>query len=460
MAHRFIEGTVWVIESESVKRTAEFGVRRLVGALSFAWSTKKAATSRRTPNLSPALFAAILPSIHFGPSAGTHIIIKMSGAGVYVHIPFCRSRCSYCDFATGMYQSAVADRYVRAIGKEISHWAEVEDPQQVDTIYFGGGTPSLLTVAQLEQILQNVHHRFEVVRGAEITLEINPGDGGLDAESRRWTMREWRRLGINRASFGAQTFNDRDLKMLGRTHDAKDIRSTFTQLRDAGLSNINFDLIAGLPGQTLADWKRNLDQALKLRPEHLSLYMLDVHEGTPLADQIKSGMRPQADGDLAAEMYCLTIEEICTAGYEHYEISNFCLSGFASQHNLKYWTGAPYYGFGCSAHSFDGALQRWANERDTAKYLALIESGQSAVVERTKLTEENARAESVFLGLRIMRGLDLTAYQSRFGVNLREEYDAELAHLREAGLIQIDQDVLRLTTRGALLSNEVMAVFV
>ena len=381
-------------------------------------------------------------------------------AGLYIHIPFCRSRCSYCDFATGMYEGALAERYVGALTKEIARWAEVDEPNSVDTIYFGGGTPSLLNVGQLEQVLRSIYDRFAVDEGAEITLEINPGDGGANVETRERTMREWLRLGINRASFGAQTFDDCELKLLGRTHDSKDIHATVTQLRAAGFDNISFDLIAGLPGQTLAGWQRNLDYALLLHPAHLSLYLLDVHESTPLADQIKRGMRPKPDDDLAGEMYGHMIDEVCAAGYEHYEVSNFCLPGFESRHNTKYWTGTPYYGFGCSAHSYDGARQRWANERDTAKYVELIENGKSPIVQHSDLSEEDARAESVFLGLRLMRGLDLQKYRSRFGVDLRAQFDGDLQRLHEAGLIEINRELMKLTKRGALLSNEVFATFV
>jgi oxygen-independent coproporphyrinogen-3 oxidase len=419
-------------------------------------------------------------------------------AGIYLHIPFCRSRCSYCDFATGMYEGDLAERYVRALCREISEWNEIEDPFAVETIYFGGGTPSLLAPAQIERILNAVDERFEVISGAEVTIELNPasfvsapsprslrlgGEIGIenthrrDAEVAETTqrnatetsddegpelssekLREFRRLGINRASFGAQTFDDRELKQLGRTHTSADISATFQRLREAGFENINFDLIAGLPGQALAGWKRNLDLALDLRPEHLSLYLLDVHEGTPLADQIHSGMRPRPDDDLAGEMYQVMIEQVSAAGYGHYEISNFCLPGFQSRHNTKYWNGAPYYGFGCSAHSYDGARRRWANQREIAKYVELIEAEQSTVVERTDLKEEDARSESVFLGLRLMRGLDLEDYRARFGADLREQYETELNRLREAGLIEIDHKLLRLTTRGALLSNEVFSV--
>ena len=368
-----------------------------------------------------------------------------------------------------MYESATAERYVRALVEEI---ARTETCGAVDTIYFGGGTPSLLSIDQIRSILSAVSKRFDVAADAEVTLEINPGDGGsggrlnasarldralIGRNSRNYFFRELRGLGVNRASFGAQTFDDRELKLLGRTHDSRDIRTTFAQLRNAGCDNINFDLIAGLPGQTLSRWQRNLDAALQLRPEHLSLYLLDVHEGTPLADQIARGSRPPPDDDLAAQMYATMIETVCAAGYEHYEISNFCRPGFASRHNSKYWLGAPYYGFGNSAHSFDGERRRWANERDAAKYVELIERGDSPVVERANLTPEDVRSESIFLGLRLMRGIDLNNYRKRFGNDLRDEFNGELDRLSAAGLIELDSDVLRLTKRGALLSNEVFA---
>ena len=356
-----------------------------------------------------------------------------------------------------MYEAELVERYVSSLTKEIGTWSEVESPFTVDTIYFGGGTPSLLTPLQIERILKAVHDRFEVIAGTEVTIEMNPASVSSSDELSNQKLRDFRRLGINRASFGAQTFDDRELKQLGRTHSSADIPSTFQQLRESGFENVNFDLIAGLPGQTLAGWKRNLDQALKLRPDHLSLYLLDIHEGTPLADQIRSGMRPQPDDDLAGEMYQLMLDEVGAAGYEHYEISNFCLPGFASRHNTKYWNGAAYYGFGCSAHSFDGEWRRWANERDVAKYVDSVESKWSPIVERTDLNEEDARSESIFLGLRLMRGLDLDEYRTRFGSDLRDRYTADLNRLVDAGLIEIDEGLMRLTRRGALLSNEVFA---
>lgn len=380
----------------------------------------------------------------------------MKRAGIYIHIPFCRSRCSYCDFATGTYDAPLAERYVRALAKEIDNFdrAGFLEARDVETIYFGGGTPSLLTPSQLERILQTVHERFKVSADAEVTMEMNPGT--LTPE----TLGAFRRAGVNRASFGVQTFDDEALRRLGRVHTADDARRTLADLRDTGFANISFDLIAGLPGQTLADWSRNMDEALQLRPAHLSLYLLEVHEGTPLAEQLRQGRWPQPDADLAAEMYRLLIERTRAAGYEHYEISNFCLRGYESQHNLKYWTGAPYYGFGCSAHSYDGAYTRWSNERDAAQYVKLIEAGATPIVETNKLDEREASAEAIFLGLRLMHGIDLRAHRTRFNSDVRSEHADDLARFSEAGLIEISDDTLRLTRDGALLSNEVFAAFV
>ena len=363
-----------------------------------------------------------------------------------------------------MFESGAADRYVRALIAEIDGWEKVEPAANVDTIYLGGGTPSLLSTEQIGQILKAVRARCQLVSGAEVTIEMNPGDGETRSEEsetrRNDKLSEWLDLGINRVSFGAQTFDDEALKQLGRTHTVDDIRRTFRDLRAAGFTNINFDLIAGLSGQTLARWEQNLNEAIALRPDHLSLYLLDVHEGTPLFDQIQRGMRAQPDDDLTAEMYRLMIERVCAAGYEHYEISNFCLPGHEARHNTKYWIGAPYYGFGCSAHSYDGGFQRWSNERDSARYAGLIESRQSPVVEAVELSEQDARAESMFLGLRMMRGLSMRELQTRFGVNPFAAYQNDLERFGEAGLIEVDGDLIKLTRNGALLSNEVFAAFV
>lgn len=377
-------------------------------------------------------------------------------AGVYLHIPFCKSRCSYCDFATDVYRSNDAvERYVDAICREVGSFEGCSstgstDKTQIDTVYFGGGTPSLLTPEQAGKILASVHEQFDVSLDAEITMEMNPAT--VTAE----TLAGYRKLGVNRASFGVQTFNERDLKLLARGHDANDARNTFRLLRDSGFDNVSFDLIAGLPGQTLEDWRRNLEEAVAMEPEHLSLYLLEIHEGTPLAKQLRSGRRPLPDEEIAAEMYEIMIDRLADAGYEQYEISNFAKPGFESRHNTKYWRLDPVYGFGVSAHSFDG-FQRYANERDTAKYIGRVENSGGSEVFRERI---DAASEFIFLGLRLNRGIDLLEYKERFGGDLDEKYGSELRSLSENGLVDLDGSTLCLTRKGMLFSNEVFSVFV
>jgi len=370
-------------------------------------------------------------------------------SGIYIHIPFCRSRCSYCDFATDVYRSAeIVESYVSALTKEIENFST---SRAVDTIYFGGGTPSLLTPTQLEKILETISGKFSVAADSEITMEMNPATVTLE------TLKDYRSLGVNRASFGAQTFNDTELKRLGRKHTAADVRETIELLRNASYNNVSFDLIAGLPRQTLEDWARNLDEALNLQPEHLSLYLLEIHQATPLAEQIRSGRQPLPDEELAAEMYELMCEKIARKNYRQYEISNFCQPNRESKHNSKYWTLDAVFGFGCSAHSFNGADVRYSNERDTARYVAMIESNGSAVVEENKI---NTSSEFVFLGLRLTKGVDAGEYEKLFGINLREKYDEDLKRMEDLGLIEFSENRLKLTGKGFLFSNEVFAVFV
>ncbi len=399
-------------------------------------------------------------------------------AGVYIHIPFCKSRCSYCDFATDVYRdSGAVERYVDALCREVrtacvsgrpvssalGQAARVQDldivpnwppadagGSDIDTIYFGGGTPSLLEPDQVQRILDSVLSVFSVVNNPEITMEMNP------ATVTPQTLAAYRGLGVNRASFGVQTFNDRDLKLLARGHDANDARETFRMLREAGFDNVSFDLIAGLPGQTMDDWSHNLDEAIALSPEHISLYLLEIHTGTPLAEQVRSGRRTPIDDDLAAEMYEVMLDRLAAAGYEQYEISNFARPGFESRHNTKYWRLDPVFGFGVSAHSFDGR-ERYANERDTAKYVQMLETTGSAEVTREAI---DLASECAFLGLRLEDGIDLAAYQERFGFDLLVKYGNDLNRIEDTGLITIANGRLKLTRKGKLFSNEVFAVFV
>lgn len=370
--------------------------------------------------------------------------------GVYVHIPFCKSRCSYCDFATDVYRSNEAvERYVDALIREIESFG-FDCPSRPDTLYFGGGTPSLLTEPQLERTLAALHERFHFSDGFEFTLEMNPATVDLDK------LRSFRSLGVNRASFGVQTFNEEALRLLARGHDVKDVFRTFDLLVKAGFENISLDLIAGLPGQTLDDWEKNLTEALALEPQHISLYILEVHEGTPIAEQIRSKRRPEPDEDLAGQMYGVMLERLGARGFVQYEISNFSKTGFESRHNSKYWTCDPVHAYGVSAHSFDGRMRR-ANERDTNKYVQLVEEGKSPTV-----TEEEVdlASEFAFLGLRMMRGVELADYRERFGKDLINSYEEEIIRLIGLGLLENDGKVLKLTARGALYSNEVFEAFV
>jgi oxygen-independent coproporphyrinogen-3 oxidase len=376
-------------------------------------------------------------------------------AGIYLHIPFCRSRCSYCDFATDIYRDAggvatYVEALVREIGLFRSGSVDQSNITAIDTIYFGGGTPSLVTPDQVEAILKAVHQKFSLLTGAEITMEMNPATVTPE------TLREFRSLGVNRTSFGVQTFNDRSLKRLARAHDANDARQTFAMLRDSGFDNISFDLIAGLPRQTLADWERNLTEAITMQPEHLSLYLLEIHEGTPLAEQIRSGRQPRPDEEIAAEMYEMMIDKLADAGYSQYEISNFSKLGFESRHNTKYWMLDPVFGFGVSAHSFDGT-QRYANERDTANYVSMIEKHGFAEVMRE---DTEIVSETIFLGLRLEKGIDLSGFATHFGFDLIRKYEEEIERLTSAGLVDITENNLRLTRKGKLFSNEVFSSFV
>ena len=343
---------------------------------------------------------------------------------------------------------------ILALAKEIAMRKNEFKDEVVETIYFGGGTPSLLSAKQLEKILDSIYRNFSIEPKIEFTLEMNPATVTLEK------LQDFKSLGVNRASFGVQTFDDKVLKLLARGHDANDARNTFKLLREANFENISFDLIAGLPNQTLQNWEDNLNQALSLQPEHLSLYLLEIHEATPLAEQIRKQRQPLPDEDLAAEMYELMLEKVGEFGYKQYEISNFAKPNFESRHNSKYWLCAPVFAFGVSAHSFDGKNKRWSNERDTNKYVQIIENGESPIVETNALDTMQVAGEFAFLRLRLNEGLNLEDYKERFSIDLQIKYAADLSYLEGAGLIKFENNHLKLTQKGMVYSNEVFAVFV
>ena len=376
-------------------------------------------------------------------------------AGIYIHIPFCTTRCHYCNFATGGYESELARRYTAAARAEIERAEVSKKPEmrRADTIYFGGGTPTTLTIEQISDLIETCRQTFDIAPDSEITAEANPGSVSQNY------LEELRAAGVNRLSFGVQSFDDGELQMIGRTHSSEDAREAVRMARAAGFANVSIDLIAGLPEQKMETWRRNLEEAFALEPDHLSVYLLELYKDAPLLHRINRGELRAIDDELTVEMYFALVDEAERQGFEHYEISNWARPGFESRHNLKYWTGAPYWAFGVSAAGYDGQT-RWSNTRNIHEYLAKIESGQSPVAETIELNEDDRQSENLFLRLRLKDGVDLGEHQRRFGVNTLERYRDEIERLREAGLIEFDENRLKISRAGTVLANEVFAAFI
>lgn len=375
--------------------------------------------------------------------------------GIYVHIPFCVTRCTYCDFATAPYNLARSRQYHRALLREIgsfppSFLPEEEVHTSADSIYIGGGTPSTMTSEQIAEIISELRSKFSVAEGAEITLEADPGT--FDLEKGRGFLQ----AGVNRISLGAQSFDDAELRRVKRAHSSDETLEAFHMLRALGCRAINIDLIIGLPGQNRASWQRNVRTALELRPEHISLYMLELEPGTPLYRDHLAGRADLPDEEQVADWYCWSIDELGAAGYQHYEISNFALPGHASRHNLKYWSGTPYYGFGLSAHSFTGARRYW-NESNLELYLHAVARQGHSVAGARQLSAEERLSERLFLGLRRRAGVDLEELGREFGVDLVKRVNERIVSMRDAGLVSLHGSRLELTRAGLLLSNEVFA---
>jgi len=377
--------------------------------------------------------------------------------GIYIQVPFCQTKCTYCNFHTGVFSRALYDPYVNAVCRELSEHAALcravgielhADSLEADTVYIGGGTPSLLEPAALARIVEEVPSAFG---GAahEITLEADPETVTPEKAA------AWRAAGINRISLGVQSFHDAELKAAGRMHRRADVFSAERTLRDAGFANLSFDLIAGLPHQNSESWSGSLTELLALRPEHVSVYMLEIDEGSRLGREVllggaRYGAAAVPGDDDIASFYELACERLAAAGYEHYEISNWALPGFRSQHNLKYWRREPYLGFGAGAHSFNGR-ERWANAHDPAAYVAAIETGRLPIEQRERLSPQQALEEELFLGLRQLEGIELARLEREYNVAL----GPRLAPLREAGLVEFAGSRVRLNPARLAVSNEV-----
>jgi oxygen-independent coproporphyrinogen-3 oxidase len=382
--------------------------------------------------------------------------------GVYIQVPFCRTKCTYCNFQTGVFSKGLYSPYADAVICEIVEHERLyraaglipQDAQGgtanlvVDTVYIGGGTPSLFDPAVLARMLDALRGSFTCAF-EEVTLEADPETITPEKAS------AWRAAGINRVSLGSQSFVDRELAAAGRLHRREDIRRAAETLHDAGLSNFSFDLIAGLPHQTAGSWQFSLDELCSLAPEHVSVYMLEIDEGSRLGrESLAGGARysvPALPGDDdTAAFYERACHQLASAGYDHYEISNWARPGKRSLHNLKYWQRKPYIGLGAGAHSFDGA-QRWSNAHDPTEYLAAITAGRLPVEQRERLSSQQALDEELFLGLRLIEGIDVASIETRYNIELR----SRIAGLIEQGLVEWQGDRLRLAQERLAVSNEV-----
>ena len=372
--------------------------------------------------------------------------------GLYLHIPFCAAICNYCNFNRGLLDEAVKRRYVDAITAEIRAAAEPATP--IDTIYFGGGTPSLLAPSEVARILDACRDSFRLDAEHEITLEANPETVTGD------TLSGYRAAGVNRLSYGVQSFDDRELKRLGRLHSADTARQALATARDAGFDNVSLDLMMWLPEQTIEQWLASVDALVAARPEHASLYLLEVYPNAPLKEDMARAGWSLAPDDDAATMYLEALARLDAAGYEQYEISNVARPGRRARHNVKYWQDGAWLGFGCGAHSTRDGI-RWRNVTVTMDYIQRVADGRPVVAERRVLDPDDRIEEALFTGLRLAEGLDLAGFGTRYGVDVWGRYGGELQRFVEAGvLIHEPQRRLALTRSGMLLANEVMAVFI
>ena len=383
--------------------------------------------------------------------------------GVYIQVPFCQTKCTYCNFRTGVVSPQRYAPYAEAVRREIEEFFASGSSANgelrgapVDTVYLGGGTPSLIEPAALANVLEGLRPQFTPGSTPEITLEADPET--VDARN----ATAWVEAGFNRVSLGVQSFHDAELRAAGRLHRRADIFAADRFLRQAGMKNISLDLIAGLPHQTPASWENSIRELLEIRPEHVSIYMLEIDDGSRLGKEALAGGGRYGAGaipedDVIADFYESGRAQLASAGYEHYEISNWALPGKRSRHNLKYWRRKPYVGFGAGAHSFDGRT-RWANFHDAARYVEAMERGLSTREQVEAVTPAQALEEEFFLGLRQMEGIDLENIERDYRAGSRAQLDElrnRVARLCEQGLVEMDGPRVRLAPARLTVSNEV-----
>ena len=372
-------------------------------------------------------------------------------AGLYVHIPFCTQRCVYCDFYFVTTRTNHTS-FVDALCAEVAHYGSRRD-EPLETIYFGGGTPSLLSLEELDRIFAAIEEHFDTEGVRETTFEMNPED------ARQEYLAGLLSVGVDRLSIGIQSFYDEDLEAMNRSHSSEEAASVIPRVRDAGFDNFSVDLIFGWPGQPEEYWKANLEKAVRMDVPHLSTYSLTVEPKTPLANQISRGVAPDVDEDHQADAYAHTMDYLGRHGYEHYEISSFARKGRRAVHNSRYWDHANYVGVGPSAHSFwqnGGGARRWANVRNIRRYEALLVGNNLPTDWHEEVSAESLANEYVMLQLRTADGLDLMHLKTAYDRDLQQERRRELNWLTEEGYIHpVEQGILRLTDRGKLLCESV-----
>ncbi len=372
----------------------------------------------------------------------------------YVHIPFCLSKCFYCDFNSYAGLESLYNEYVAALIFDIESTAlnETSPISRLDTIYFGGGTPTALKAPALARVLAAAKAEFGLTDGAEVTLEANPDTVTLAG------MHVLKSFGFNRVSLGAQSFSDELLQTMGRRHDAARTIQAVSDIREAGFDNLGLDLIFALPGETQEQWHKDLDHTLELRPQHISVYELTIEESTPFGEAQKRGEIAPADEDTRISMYETAIEKLTAAGYEHYEVSNFALPGFRSRHNTVYWHNQPYYGFGAGASGYVGGV-RYRRISDPRSYIEMVTLGEDPNEFSETLTPEQRLGETIMLRLRMLEGIELREFEAENGVDLIERFGAVIDGLVAKGLLQPPGTHLMLTHTGLLLLNDVSAAF-
>ena len=373
-------------------------------------------------------------------------------AGIYVHIPFCIRKCPYCDFFS-VTDLSLLNAFAGALRKEMERAPSFNLP--FDSLYIGGGTPSVADPRIVGEIIDTAHHRFNFLSDVEITLEVNPGAVSRDR------LADYRRAGVNRINLGVQSFTDKNLRFLGRIHSAKDAGLAISRARKAGFDHMGLDLMYGLPGQTPRSWEKDLEEAVRYAPEHLSCYILTYEPGTPMQRRLSQrGFRAMTDS-LVGKLFCLTVGRLENQGYSQYEISNFARNGplNRSRHNQKYWSFTPYIGLGPSAHSYNGFC-RWWNHRSVKRYLDDIEAGKTPVSGKESLGRKERIIEAIYLGLRQTQGIDITRFELEFGANFCNTFGAVLGDLQDAGQITIARNRCALTRRGMLFLDSIASMLV